>query len=132
MGVNAHGRAMRIARLPAVRWLSLGAAVALAIGAVVAAAGRPRVAAAASSASPAVEPARMKLVTALVDDTLKGLLPFTFNLPSSTGPATDGGVAPAFVPATLLGLRYCGVTEQGAGRFRAVIRLAGTPVVGAE
>jgi len=132
MGVNAHGRAVPIARWPAVRWLSLGAGVALVIGVVTAAAGRSRVAAAASSTSLAVEPARMKLVTALVDDTLKGLLPFTFNLPASTGPGTDGGVAPAFVPATLLGLRYCGVTEQGAGRFRAVIRLAGTPITGAE
>src|SRR3954470_10168571 len=123
MGVNAHGRAVRTVLSPAVRWVALGAVLALAMGAVVAAAGRPRMAAAASSMSAALEPARMKLVTALLDDTLKGLLPFTFNLPASTGPATDGGVAPAFVPATLLGLRYCGVTEQGAGRFRAVIRL---------
>ena len=65
----------------------------LVLGAVVLASGRPGVAAAASAASPALEPARMKLATALVDDTLKGLLPFTFNLPAPSGPGADGGVA---------------------------------------
>jgi len=132
MGVMAHERAARTAISRAVRWWSLASVLAVTLGAVIVASGRPRVAAAAASASPASEPARMKLVTALIDDTLKGLLPFTFNLPAPTGPAADGGVAPAFVPATLLGLRYCGVTEQGAGRFRAVIRLAGIPAGGGE
>jgi len=134
MAVNAHGRAVRTALSLAGRWGALAAILAacvVIVGVVVVASGRARPAGAAS-ASPALEPARMKLVTALVDDTLKGLLPFTFNLPAPTGPAADGGVTPAFVPATLLGLRYCGVTEQGAGRFRAVIRLAGIPAAGGE
>jgi len=129
MAVNGHGRAGRIALSLTARWGALSIIVTtclVAAGLVVVASGRARPAAAAS-ASPALEPVRMKLVTALVDETLKGLLPFTFNLPAPTGPAADGGVTPAFVPATLLGLRYCGVTDQGGGRFRAVIRLAGIP-----
>ncbi|HEY8925969.1 MAG TPA: hypothetical protein VIU64_16405 [Polyangia bacterium] len=134
MAAKGHGRVIRTALSLSARWGALSAIAAgclVAAGALVVASGRTRPAGAAS-ASAALEPARMKLVTALVDETLKGILPFTFNLPAPTGPGADGGVTAAFVPATLFGLRYCGVTEQGAGRFRAVIRLAGIPAAAGD
>lgn len=75
----------------------------------------------------ALEPARAKITSALVDETVRRLLPLTLNLPAPTGPAGDGGLAPSTVPATLAELRYCGPTGQGAGKFRAAIRLSGFP-----
>src|SRR4051794_620102 len=60
----------------------------------------------------ALEPARAKVMTALLDETVRRLLPVTLSLPAPTGPAADGGVAPSAVPATLVELRYCGPTPQ--------------------
>ena len=75
----------------------------------------------------ALEPARLKIATSLVDEALKEHLPLALSLPAPGGPAADGGVVPTMVPASLVELRYCGPTGQGAGRFRAAIRIAGIP-----
>ena len=82
-----------------------------------------------AAAAAVLEPARAKVTTALLDETVRRLLPVTLNLPAPTGPPADGGVAPSAVPATLVELRYCGPTPQGAGKFRAAIRLSGFPAV---
>jgi hypothetical protein len=85
----------------------------------------------AAGAAP-LEPARAKVTTALLDETVRRLLPVTLSLPAPAGPAADGGVAPSAVPATLVELRYCGPTAQGTGKFRAAIRLSGFPAAAAD
>lgn len=72
-----------------------------------------------------VEPARVRMAGRLIDDVVRGLLPLDLVLPGATQKSADGGVTESAVGAALTDLRYCGVTDRGAGRFRAVIRMAG-------
>lgn len=70
----------------------------------------------------AVEPARVRVSAALIDEVVRGLLPIDVVLPGPMSGGADGGAGPAPVPALLTEVRYCGATDKGAGRFRAVIR----------
>jgi len=73
------------------------------------------------------EPARLRVSAALVDETVQGLLPTMVRLPSVGEPSATN--RPTL--ATMTEIRYCGATDKGAGRLRAVLRLetaAGAPV----
>jgi hypothetical protein len=79
------------------------------------------------AAPPSAEAARVRIAAALVDEVIRSFLPVTLSMAPPAGPAGDGGVAPATIPASLTELGYCGPGAEGSGRFRAVIRLAGVP-----
>lgn len=75
--------------------------------------------------------ARVRVTAALIDDVVRGALPLEIFLPASPPAGTAVGDAQTPVPATITELRYCGVSGEGAGRFRAVIRWGeGGPAVG--
>ena len=78
-----------------------------------------------SLSAASVEPARVRMAGRLIDDMVRGLLPLDLVLPGATQKSADGSVTESAVGAALTDLRYCGVTDRGAGRFRAVIRMAG-------
>lgn len=66
------------------------------------------------------EPARLRISAGLLDETVQGVLPVLIRLPPPVGePSADN--RPTL--ATMTELRYCGATDKGAGRFRAVLRL---------
>jgi hypothetical protein len=71
------------------------------------------------------EPARVRVAAPLIDDLMRGLLPIDLVLPASIAGSADGGVSSSQTAALLTELRYCGVTDKGLGRFRAVIRAGG-------
>lgn len=73
------------------------------------------------------ESARVRVAGALIDDVVRGLLPVILPEPSAGTGGADGARPMAFLSE----LRYCGVTEKGAGRFRAVIR-QGSPYLGSS
>ncbi|MES1207667.1 MAG: hypothetical protein ABUS79_17150 [Pseudomonadota bacterium] len=88
------------------------------------------------AAGPAVaavpgEPARLRAAASLIDDVVRGLLPLDVVLP---GPivAPDAGVGQSAVAASITELRYCGATDKGAGRFRAVLRWGATAGAGSS
>ena len=62
----------------------------------------------------------------LIDDLVRNVLPVDLVLPAALLKSADGGIAASAVAGAITDLRYCGVTERGAGRFRAVIR-TGSP-----
>lgn len=68
------------------------------------------------------EPARLRASVALIDDVVARLLPLDVVVPGEPGAAPDGGSDGTPQPAQVTELRYCGVTEKGTGRFRAVLR----------
>jgi hypothetical protein len=61
------------------------------------------------------EPVRVRVAGTLIDEVVRDLLPVA--LPALAGTAAGD------LPPSLTELRYCGATEKGAGRFRAVILL---------
>jgi hypothetical protein len=66
------------------------------------------------------EPARIRAAGSLLDEVVQGLLPSMVRLPPPSGePSAEN--RPTL--ATLTELKYCGVTDKGAGRFRAVLHL---------
>jgi hypothetical protein len=72
------------------------------------------------------EPARLRVSSALLDETVQGLLPTIVRLP----PAGEPSASNRPTLATMTEIRYCGSTDKGAGRLRAVLRLespAGEP-----
>jgi hypothetical protein len=76
------------------------------------------------------EPARIRLSSALLDETVQGLLPSLVRLPPPKG-VPSASNRPTL--ATLTELKYCGATDKGAGRFRALLRLdtaEAAPVIG--
>lgn len=76
-----------------------------------------------SFAAAGVEPARVRVAAPLIDQLVRGLLPMDLVLPGPVGGGSaDGGVAQTSMAAVLTELRYCGATDRGAGRFRAVVR----------
>lgn len=75
-----------------------------------------------SFAAAAVEPARVRVAAALIDGVVRELLPVDLVLPGPVGGSGDGGVPQLSIAAMLTELRYCGATDRGVGRFRAVIR----------
>lgn len=74
------------------------------------------------AAAAVVEPARARVSTALLDDVVARVLPIEVILPAQPGGAPDAGSDGTQQPALVTELRYCGATERGAGRFRAVFR----------
>ena len=68
------------------------------------------------------DPVRVRIKAALVDEELRALLPATLALPRTLAELGEEGAR----TVTLAELKYCGVTEKGVGRFRAVIRPAAT------
>jgi hypothetical protein len=64
------------------------------------------------------EPARLRVAGPLVDDVVRSLLPAMLPGPTA-GPDMNAAARPA---AMLTEMKYCGATDKGAGRFRAVIR----------
>jgi hypothetical protein len=74
------------------------------------------------------DPARVRVSAGLLDEMVQGLLPTMVRLPPLAGePSADN--RPTL--ATLTELKYCGATDRGAGRFRALLRLEASagPVV---
>jgi hypothetical protein len=66
------------------------------------------------------EAARLRMSAALLDESVQGLLPTLVRLPPLVGePSADN--RPTL--ATMTEIRYCGSTDKGAGRFRALLRL---------
>lgn len=66
------------------------------------------------------EPARVRFSAALVDDAVRGLLPTLIRLPPPSGePSADN--RPTL--ATMTEIIYCGASDKGGGRFRALLRL---------
>ena len=90
---------------------------------VVGAAAASRVLAPVSWAATAVEPARARVAGSLIDDLVRRVLPVDLVLPSAMLKSADGGVAESPVAVAITDLRYCGVTDRGVGRFRAVMRI---------
>jgi hypothetical protein len=68
------------------------------------------------------EPVRARVAAALIDEVLARSVPFEVVLPAPPGAAPDAGSDGTQLPALVTELRYCGVTEKGTGRFRAVLR----------
>jgi hypothetical protein len=66
------------------------------------------------------EPVRVRIAAALIDEEIRALLPATLALPRSLAELGEEGAR----TIVLAELRYCGATEKGAGRFRAVLRQA--------
>jgi hypothetical protein len=73
-------------------------------------------------AAPPPEPARLRASTALLDEVVAHLLPIDVVLPGSVGAPPDAGTEGVSQAALLTELRYCGATDKGTGRFRAVVR----------
>ena len=71
---------------------------------------------AAAAAEP--EPVRARLSAALVDEQMRALLPATLPLPRALSDLGEEGAK----TITLAELKYCGASDKGAGRFRAVTR----------
>ena len=76
------------------------------------------------AAAPAAvaEPLRVRVSTALIDEVVAGLLPLDVVLPAQPGTAPDAGSDGTSQAALITELRYCGATDKGTGRFRAVLR----------
>ena len=68
------------------------------------------------------DPVRVRISAALLDAEVRALVPATLALPRALAELGEEGAR----MMTLTELRYCGATEKGAGRFRAVIRPAAT------
>jgi hypothetical protein len=66
------------------------------------------------------DPARVRLSAGLLDEMVQGLLPTLIRLPPPVGEASADN-RPTL--ATLSELKYCGATDKGGGRFRALLRL---------
>ena len=66
------------------------------------------------------DPVRVRISAALLDEEIRALLPATLPLPRTLAELGDEGAR----TMTLAELKYCGVADKGAGRFRAVIRPA--------
>ena len=64
------------------------------------------------------DPVRVRISAALLDEEIRTLLPARLALPRALAELAEEGAT----TMTLAELRYCGATEKGAGRFRAVIR----------
>jgi hypothetical protein len=64
------------------------------------------------------DPVRVRISAALVDEQIRALLPATLPLPRALAELGDEGAK----TVTLAELKYCGASEKGAGRFRAVTR----------
>lgn len=76
----------------------------------------------AAVAAPSAEPARVRVATALLDETVARHLPLEVVWPALQGSSPDAGVEGPPQAALLTELRYCGPTERGSGRLRAVVR----------
>ena len=74
------------------------------------------------SPAAAVEPARARVTASLIDDVVARLLPIEVILPAHPGATPDAGSDGTQQPALVTELRYCGITDKGTGRFRAVLR----------
>lgn len=70
--------------------------------------------------------ARLRVSAGLLDEIVRGLPPATIRLP----PTGELSASPRPTLAILSELSYCGVSEKGAGRLRAVLRLE-APAAGA-
>lgn len=75
-----------------------------------------------AGAAPPADPARLRASTALLDEVVANLLPIDVVLPGSLGAPPDAGSDGVAQAALLTELRYCGPTDKGTGRFRAVVR----------
>ena len=73
-------------------------------------------------AAPPAEPVRLRASAALLDEVVANLLPIDVVLPGPPGSPPDAGSDGASQAAVLTELRYCGATDKGTGRFRAVVR----------
>lgn len=70
------------------------------------------------------EAARVRFSAALLDETVRTLLPTMIRLPPVSGePSADN--RPTL--ATMTEIIYCGVSDKGVGRFRALLRLENSP-----
>lgn len=70
------------------------------------------------------EAARVRFSAALLDETVRGLLPTLIRLPPPSGePSADN--RSSF--ATMTELIYCGANDKGVGHFRALLRLESSP-----
>jgi hypothetical protein len=79
---------------------------------------------AATAQAAEVEAARVRFSAALLDETVRPLLPALIRLPPASGePSADN--RPTL--ATMTELIYCGVSDKGVGRFRALLRLETAP-----
>jgi len=76
----------------------------------------------ASAAGAEHESVRVRISSALLDEEMHALLPATLALPRALAELGEEGAR----TMTLAELKYCGATEKGAGRLRAVIRPAAT------
>jgi hypothetical protein len=76
----------------------------------------------ASASAAEHDPVRIRISATLVDDELRSLLPATLALPRALAELDEEGAR----TLTFAELKYCGATEKGAGRLRAVIRPAAT------
>ena len=65
-----------------------------------------------------IDPVRVRISAALLDEEMRAFLPATLALPRSLAELGEEGAR----TMTLAELKYCGASEKGAGRFRAVIR----------
>jgi hypothetical protein len=63
------------------------------------------------------EPAQIHVASAFLDEVIRGVLPARLDLPRALADAAFAGAR----TASLAELKFCGVGEDGAGRFRAVL-----------
>ena len=70
-----------------------------------------------SSVAAVTEPAQIHVASTLLDEVIRATLPARLDLPRALADAVFAGAR----TASLAELRFCGVGEGGAGRFRAVI-----------
>jgi hypothetical protein len=68
------------------------------------------------------DPVRVRISAALIDEEIRAFLPATLALPRALAELGEEGARTIAIAE----LKYCGATEKGAGRFRAVIRPATT------
>jgi len=68
------------------------------------------------------DPIRVRVSAALLDEELRALLPAAMALPRALAELGEEGAR----TLTFAELRYCGASEKGAGRLRAVIRPSAT------
>ncbi|HEY5283638.1 MAG TPA: hypothetical protein VIM14_12685, partial [Polyangia bacterium] len=68
------------------------------------------------------DPVRVRISAALLDEEIRAFLPATLALPRTLAELGEEGAR----TITLAELKYCGATEKGAGRLRAVIRPSAT------